>query len=482
MPYDPGYKNGHSSVEPRASGSAPGHLGPVVENGRDQMDTDTESQGDEDAQGEDLEEDYSDVEMLSASSRDELALEQPLVGLSHQPRKALILQSPQPSWTTQPQKKAPSLATAKVAVILQTSPKKEEYAMPEEEEEEDELLFVTSDLTPRRKKKRRLSEDAPRTVSFEPTPVPFPIPNIAAPQKQQEQQQQQQLITPQPKKRGRPPGWRLGSGPYSAMKPGAGGPPLSKLPKPPKEPGGLPRPKLPKPPKEPSGAKRRGRPPKAPPLTAREIYLRSNPKFPVFPCEWGGCPAQLQNFDFLRAHVFIVHGASGTCRWGDCSSKHADEKRVPILDEDAFQKHMEKTHLRVTLWQRGDGPRNTSIPTPWTPPRTDSLRKRIPSYLCNGTGEQVTPLATLEVESVEERKQRRVQLERMLQLRDDNAPPEPVYTQEDLRGIAETMDMKKKRQRMLREYHAKVVGGDGQKPVYGPEWKGLLVGSGSRAE
>ncbi|ETS79575.1 hypothetical protein PFICI_09428 [Pestalotiopsis fici W106-1] len=144
--------------------------------------------------------------------------------------------------------------------------------------------------------------------------------------------------------------------------------------------------------------KRRGRPPKAPPLSIREIYLQTKPKFISFGCEWhdpqlypttasGRCPAELQNLDTLRRHVFIVHSyesGSCICRWGKCS---AQSEPVTFQDEEAWTSHMEQKHLIPYSWHMGDGIQNRGIEEL----KKDIDSEELPRYLFFEDGQQVTP-------------------------------------------------------------------------------------------
>ncbi|KAK1761395.1 hypothetical protein QBC47DRAFT_369972 [Echria macrotheca] len=353
----------------------------------------------------------------------------------------------------------PSTRQAQVAVVLNSTPKKSEYvALPDDMEDDqdgqdDPEVLVTSDILPMKKAKsepkpslkKDTSEPTTSTPMAGPNPVPFPLPTV----------------TPQPKKRGRPFGWKLGSGPYSTMSksgPGSTG-----------RPRGRPPVKTPKPPQPPGEPKRRGRPPRKQPPTPWETYINSNPKFLVFLCEWEGCPAQLHNLETLRRHLLVVHGKAGTCKWGDCPTKHPSP--LTFSTSADFEAHLDKTHILACAWHLGDGPQNHSDnPPPPDPP------DKLPSYLFDRNGKQVTPwVGDLEVEDDEARKKRKLRLGRLLMQRDNNAPPEPSYTPQEWAEIADALNAKRKKQRMFREYHAAVCGTDGHGPKYGPEWKGLLV-------
>lgn len=204
----------------------------------------------------------------------------------------------------------------------------------------------------------------------------------------------------QPRKRGRPKGWKPGT-PYNAQN--GGGPSSANRPvrKPKSSSAG--------PSQEP---RRRGRPPKPPDLTIREWFLQSEPKYLTFDCEWQEdnlqgkltqCPAELQNMDTLRKHVFLIHSNTEplVCRWGPCGNKLAQtmeseenaasgvkyQQQQPeqFEDEEAFRAHVEKEHLERYVWQMGDGPQNKGI---WTIQRDPN---KLPQYLFGQGGDQVTP-------------------------------------------------------------------------------------------
>lgn len=389
---------------------------------------------------------------------------------------------------------------SRVEVVLHSSPRKDGFTPANELAEEhhgEETNLVTSDIVPksRRRRTQALSVTAPSipSVKKQPPATPTPLPTI----------------TPQPKKRGRPFGWRLGSGPYSAMR--AGLPPGSST---------TPRPK----PKKPVGEhKPRSRPGRKPALTARQIYLRLNPRFIAFRCEWENCPAELQNLETLRRHLLIVHGrpcplskstsASEpsdpptarpqhnliTCKWANCSLGRAQ----PFPTKESFASHVEAAHLAPFLWHVGDGPRNTSAGTPpataaaaaaGTGGGSGSGGDGLPSYLFDAAGRQVTPsVRDQQLEGEEDRRRRAARTNRMLQQRDRNAPEEPQLAPALLEEMAAAMSAKKARQRMFREYAERVCGGgggggggegggegegEGKKEAgwsYGKEWRGLLV-------
>ncbi|EAA27238.1 hypothetical protein GE21DRAFT_3218 [Neurospora crassa] len=401
--------------------------------------------------------------------------------------------------------------SARVAVMLPVSVKKEAYisvpdvASDEEEEEEEKEKeedtmvgsFVTSDLMPPTPKRRKITErpstkptptvPAPNYVPPKVQPPPFPIPDIPAPVP---------LVNPT-KKRGRPFGWRPGLS-YAAMR-GNPVPP--------------PRPKVPKQPKAPSEVKRRGRPPKKPHELPREIFSKLTPRYIRFLCEWEGCPAELHNFETLRKHVLVVHGdyrqphqhhllsareqpqEPKTCKWASCHSKRLQSELPPLTlpTRSHFEAHVNESHLIPFLWHVGDGPRNTSIESPLSekpltitsalpsqPLSSSSIShldvttttttnttttstaiklQPLPPYLFDTSGNQVTPSVRDQLyENDDDKRRRRVRLERVHFLRDENAAPEPVYTQAERDAMEASLAAKKKKQDEFWEYYEKVMG------------------------
>lgn len=103
------------------------------------------------------------------------------------------------------------------------------------------------------------------------------------------------------------------------------------------------------------------------------------PCFPVFYCEWEGCPAELHNLETLRKHLHILHGKRDKttslfpCYFSRCANAH--EIKVPsdtVMEKSghmedscfaAFKKredwhaHLEWAHLIPMAWHLGDGPK-----------------------------------------------------------------------------------------------------------------------------
>ncbi|KAK4038101.1 hypothetical protein C8A01DRAFT_17762 [Parachaetomium inaequale] len=338
-----------------------------------------------------------------------------------------------------------------VAVVLHSSPRRVSFTAPADELADDfdgETSLVTSGIVPQPRIQHEQLAAKPQAAPPKPQPAvaPFPIPTI----------------TPQPKKRGRPVGWRLGHGSYSALR--AGLLPGSATPRP-------------KPKKPTSEQKVRRRPGRKPAPTARQLYLKLNPHFVAFRCEWENCPAELQNLETLRKHLLVVHGRPPrptssssssspppqqqplACKWATCT-------HPPLPSRDSFAAHLETAHLLPYLWHVGDGPRNstptTTLSLTTTTTTTTTTATTLPRYLFNALGEQVTPsVHTQQVENEDDRKKRQARINRVLRLRDQNAPEEPEYTARELEIIGEVVGAKRARKRMFREYAERVCGGGG---------------------
>lgn len=148
-----------------------------------------------------------------------------------------------------------------------------------------------------------------------------------------------------------------------------------------------------------------------------------------FGCEWhakdpsGGpirCPAELQNMETLRRHVFLVHGDAHTlvCRWGKCS--HAQP--VVFADEEAFRKHVEEAHFRSYVWHMGDGIQNKGISTL----RQDA--DKLPLYLFDSDGNLVTPsVKNQQFEDTKGMLERKKKLREIQRLAQENAPDESEF-------------------------------------------------------
>ena len=141
----------------------------------------------------------------------------------------------------------------------------------------------------------------------------------------------------QPKKRGRPVGWR------KWMQKGADG-------------------TAPAPP--PNGAPRRGRAPGS----ETKAPKPPSPQFPAFKCEWEACAAELHNLATLRRHLHKVHRSSSgehECRWKGCGQATAVKEgprtvskfvRRTFGEAKDWEAHLEDEHLLQVKWAQGDGP------------------------------------------------------------------------------------------------------------------------------
>lgn len=353
-------------------------------------------------------------------------------------------------------------STPQLEVVLQSSPRRRSFTSVDEpaKDANQETGLITSDIIPKPGIKREKPPIKAQVASSKKPPPPAaPLPTTP----------RSSTTTPQTRKRGRPFGWKLGHGSYSALRQG--------LP-----PGTVPS--MIKPKKPTDKQKIRRKPGRKSVPTARQLYLRLNPQFVVFACEWEGCPARLQNMETLRKHLFIVHGRPSPstednqptrflCKWASCTVS-------PFTTLDTFKSHVETAHLLPYLWHVGDGPQNStpspslSLPSrqPTLPPSTtnnDNPPPALPPYLFNADGEQVTPsIDDQQPETDDDRRERQVRINRVVQQRDRNAPEEPDYTARELEIIGEVARAKRARQKMLGEYADAVLeggaGGEGWRP------------------
>lgn len=175
-----------------------------------------------------------------------------------------------------------------------------------------------------------------------------------------------------------------------------------------------------------TGPKRRGRPPRAPSPTPRELWERLKPpQYVPFLCEWKGCKAELQNMETLRRHVRKVHGfglhnGGLRCRWGACGLQEQGQEQLFITPE-ALHEHMEEEHLVPFVWHVGDGVRNQKLILSSELSTEDD--EKAPAYLLGPDGEQVTPwVKGQEVEDFLTWRANRNRLKQILLQRDQNAP------------------------------------------------------------
>jgi len=112
----------------------------------------------------------------------------------------------------------------------------------------------------------------------------------------------------------------------------------------------------------------------------RPFTIRHHVEVPVpdpiyipFICEWKGCPAELQNLETLRMHLFNVHGKKSTsgfytCLWGKCidpveemEDLEPDKKVIEFRTKATWKDHVEKAHVTTVAWYMGDGPKGTDF-------------------------------------------------------------------------------------------------------------------------
>ncbi|KAI0536273.1 hypothetical protein GGR58DRAFT_475803 [Xylaria digitata] len=177
---------------------------------------------------------------------------------------------------------------------------------------------------------------------------------------------------------------------------------------------------------QPQEAKRRGRPPRTLEPSVRERYLQSKPDYIPYKCEWALsqdsqqqeptlCPAELQNMDTLRRHVFLIHGDGDplVCRFSHCKDCNPP---LRFETEKEFKSHMETKHFAVYLWHLGEGYQNNGI---WT---LENKSDELPAYLFDKLGNQVTPsVQDQRLESDLQHKERKRKLKRLLYQQNENA-------------------------------------------------------------
>ncbi|KAF2971502.1 hypothetical protein GQX73_g2097 [Xylaria multiplex] len=177
---------------------------------------------------------------------------------------------------------------------------------------------------------------------------------------------------------------------------------------------------------QPQEAKRRGRPPRPLEPSVREQYLQSKPDYIPYKCEWALsqdsqqqeptlCPAELQNMDTLRRHVFLIHGDGDplVCRFSHCKDRNPP---LRFKTEKEFESHMETKHFAIYLWHLGEGYQNNGI---WT---LKNKSDELPAYLFDKVGNQVTPsVRDQRLESDLQHKERKRKLKRLLNEQNENA-------------------------------------------------------------
>lgn len=192
-----------------------------------------------------------------------------------------------------------------------------------------------------------------------------------------------------------------------------------------------------------TGPKRRGRPPRAPSPTPRQVWERLEPpQYVPFMCEWKGCKAELQNMETLRRHVRKIHGwrvkHGLQCRWGECDLQQQQQQQQQQEEEEeegkdgqtvfttaeAFHEHMEEQHLVPFVWHVGDGVQNQKLVlTSRLSKEEQDEDEKAPAYLLGPDGEQVTPwVKGQQVEDYLTWRENRNRLKQILLQRDENAP------------------------------------------------------------
>ncbi|GKT56986.1 C2H2 finger domain-containing protein [Colletotrichum tofieldiae] len=311
-----------------------------------------------------------------------------------------IISLPSPSPSSVPPRRTSTAQPAPrstFAVVLKSSPGKRSEATPARTVEDDADDLGISDLSPQF---RRLAAQAASDVSLAKPALP------AAATDELDAASPGTTPPPQPRKRGRPKGFR----------PSVTGTRASQGDAPATGPRRL-RPDRPK-----TGAmyagKRRGRPPRVPSPQPRTIYERLNPRFNVFICEWKGCKAELHNFATLQKHVLVVHAKDDpfACRWAECAEQQPPRKFSTSVH---LKSHLEDLHMLPIAWQVGDGPQVSFK-------RYDpDDGAELPDYLFDKAGDQVTPsIRDQKEEDFYTWRNNRRRLKDLLLLRDKNMPSE----------------------------------------------------------
>ncbi|KAK2066069.1 hypothetical protein LY76DRAFT_585614 [Colletotrichum caudatum] len=285
------------------------------------------------------------------------------------------------------------------AVVLNSSPGKQQKAALRRTVEDDADDLMNSGYSPQR---RKLAAQAASDVSLAKPALPTAAidgPESASPGTTP-------VSPPPPRKRGRPKGFRPNRPDAKTPQDEAPATGPRKL-----------RPDRPK-----TGAmyagRRRGRPPKAPSPQPRTIYEGLNPHFNVFVCEWEGCRAELHNFATLRKHVLVVHARTEplACLWAQC----AEQQSAHVFSTFAhLRTHLEDLHMLPIAWQVGDGPQVSM--KRYAPDGGSEL----PGYLFDRAGHQVTPsIRDQKEEDFYTWRNNRRRLKDLLLLRDQNMPSE----------------------------------------------------------
>ncbi|KAJ9255139.1 hypothetical protein DTO195F2_6355 [Paecilomyces variotii] len=110
--------------------------------------------------------------------------------------------------------------------------------------------------------------------------------------------------------------------------------------------------------------RRRGRPPGSKNKNPTKAAMRgakvevavpvqsSPPRYSIYRCEWENCDAELHDLKTFERHLRKVHAPSTlTCAWFNCPAGKTAFK----TNEDLCQ-HLKQTHVASLAWQLGDGP------------------------------------------------------------------------------------------------------------------------------
>lgn len=319
-----------------------------------------------------------------------------------------------------------SQGSVRMQIVIDSSPHKRPSPSVYDEGEDELSNAVTTDLMPLAWKPASASASIPCGALASPSasalaskPSPKRSSRPASPPRPSSSFD---LPIQQPKKRGRPKGWKPGM-PYSTMSDR----PVSEAAKLAREKHlrehpeaaapaarGRPRTAAPKGPPKP-----RGRPPRKPPQTPRQVLDGLERHYVPFLCEWKGCKAELQNMDTLRRHVHKVHGRDEVCRWSTCVGSQSTEV---FGTNDEFINHVEHAHLVPFQWHMGFGYSNEKPVLPRIKADEDAP---VPAYLLDENGMQVTPwIREIEVEDQVTRLARRKKLRLALKWMNDEAPLE----------------------------------------------------------
>lgn len=339
--------------------------------------------------------------------------------------------APRPAASTPAAGRAQTPSSSRFAVVIAPSPGLRASHYAEHDELDDDEVApanLISDLSPQF---RRLAAQAAKPVSLSNHSIVYgdsvdEPDELAQPRAKLQSRTQQK---PPPKKRGRPKGYRPSlakkveqiqtkAAPLSTRVAKEGARPqrtdkgISYYTGPPK---------------------RKGRPPKLPAATPREIYDSLKPEFIRFICEWEGCPAQLHNLETLERHIRVVHvkptaALEGpvSCRWGKCPLPLDDSSVKTFGTSEELQRHVDEVHIPVQRWFVGDGPKiPISGEAAGRSGDGDGGNDALPAYLLDKDGNQVTPsIREQKEEDVQTYRDRRRRLKTLLMEWNSNAPEE----------------------------------------------------------